>query len=192
MSRTLEPRTEIPDQWRWRTRDIVVTAVIGVAFGVVFFTFQAVWSALASLGPLQNVFYGVWLLPAVLAPLIVRKPGAALFAELVAAGLSMMMGSIWSLDVLLSGFLQGAAAEIVFAVTRYRSWSWPVLAVASLASAGAAFVHDWLIYYAAFSLDVVLLIGLFMAVSAVTLMPLAATLLARALRQAGVLEGFPA
>jgi energy-coupling factor transport system permease protein len=192
MTRTFEGRTATADQWRWRTRDIVVTAVIGVAFGVVFFMFQAVWGALAGLGPLQNVFYGVWLLPAVLAPLIVRKPGAALFAELVAAGLSMMMGSIWSLDVLLSGFLQGGAAEIVFAVTRYRSWSWPVLAVASLASALAAFVHDWLIYYAAFSLDVVLLIGLFMAVSAVILMPLAATLLARALREAGVLEGFPA
>ena len=65
---------------RWRTVDIVVTAVLGVAFGVVFWAWGLLWAAtgaaFTAFPPAQAVMYGVWLLPAVLAPLIVRKPGA--------------------------------------------------------------------------------------------------------------------
>jgi energy-coupling factor transport system permease protein len=175
----------------WRTRDIVVTAVIGVGFGVAFWLFQTIWGALNGLGPAQNVLYGVWLLPAIVAPLIVRKPGAALFAEIVAAGLSALLGSVWSVDVLLSGFLQGGAAELVFAATRYRVWTWPVLVAASLAAMAAAWVHDWIVYYPTASIDFIVAIGVFMAVSAIVLLPIAAVLLVRALRDTGVLEGFP-
>ena len=73
----------------WRTVDIVVTAAIAVAFGVVFWAWNFVWATaspmFAAVPPAQNILYGVWLIPAVLAGLVVRKPGAALFAELVAA-----------------------------------------------------------------------------------------------------------
>ena len=58
-----------------------------------------------------------------LAPLIVRKRGAAIFAEMTAAGVSALLGSQWGPDVLLSGFVQGAAAELVFAMTLYRSYA---------------------------------------------------------------------
>ena len=76
---------------RWRTRDIVVAAVIGVAFGVVFWVWGLIWyGPLQVIGelafPLRDLFYAVWLVPAVLGPLIIRKPGAALFTEMVAAG----------------------------------------------------------------------------------------------------------
>ncbi len=176
----------------WRTRDIVVTAVIAVAFGVAFVAFGVAWSGLNVLGPAQNLLYAVWLMPAIVAAVIVRKPGAALFAEMVAAGLSTLLGSQWGPDTLLSGFVQGAAAEMVFAFTLYRFWSWPVLAAASLASAAAAWVHDWVVYYPTYALDAILVIGAFMAVSAVVILPAAAILLVRALRETGVLEGFPA
>ena len=96
---------------RWRTRDIVVAAVIGVAFGVVFWAWGLIYAAAEPLfafaPPLRDVMYGVWLIPAVLAPLVIRKPGAALFAEMVAAVVSALLGTVWSIDVLLSGFLQG-------------------------------------------------------------------------------------
>ena len=179
------------DGSRWRTRDIVVTAVIAVAFGVGFWAFGLAWRALEVLGPAQNLLYGVWLLPAVFAPYIVRKPGAALFAEMVAAGVSTILGSQWGPDTLLSGFVQGAAAELVFAFTLYRAYSFPILAVAALASALAAWVHDWALYWAAFTFEAVAVIGVFMAVSAVVIIPAASILLARSLRRAGVLEGFP-
>ena len=180
------------DAAAWRTRDIVVAAVIAVAFGVAFVAFGVPWRALEFLGPAQNVLYGVWLMPAIVGALIIRKPGAALFTEMVAAGLSTLLGSQWGPDTLLSGFVQGAAAEMVFAFTLYRLWSWPVVAIASLASAAAAWVHDWVVWYPTLAIDAMLVIGAFMAVSALVLLPAAAILLVRALRNAGVLEGFPA
>jgi energy-coupling factor transport system substrate-specific component len=108
----------------WRTRDILVVAVLGVAFGVVFWAWGLAWGAFEPLNlvfpVLRDALYAVWLVPAVLAPLIVRRPGAALFAEMVAAGVSAILGSQWGVDTLLSGFVQGAAAELVFAFGLYR------------------------------------------------------------------------
>ncbi|MGZ8502334.1 MAG: ECF transporter S component [Candidatus Limnocylindrales bacterium] len=187
--------TAAPDT-RWRTRDIVIAAVIGVAFGVVFWAWGVIWSgpldiALAFAPPLKDLGYAVWLIPAVLAPLIIRKPGAALFAEMVAAGVSAFLGSVWGVDTLLSGFVQGAAAELVFAFTLYRLWGVPVLAVAAMASAAAAWIHDWALYYADTDLVVQLARGVAMAISAVVLVAGGSVALHRSLKRAGVLEGFP-
>ena len=130
-------------------------------------------------------------MPAVLAPLIIRKPGAALFAEMVAAGVSAFLGSVWGVDTLLSGFVQGAAAELVFAFALYRSWSFPILALAAIASAAAAWIHDWALYYADVDSGVQLARGVAMAISAVVLVAGGSVALHRSLKRAGVLEGFP-
>jgi energy-coupling factor transport system substrate-specific component len=178
----------------WRTRDILVAAVIGVVFGVVFAAWNAVWLLVAPASaavPLHAfLIYGVWLVPAVLAPLVVRRPGAAVFAEMVAAGVSVLFGSPWGPDVLLSGFVQGAAAELVFAMTLYRNWSLAVLGIAALASAAAAWVHDWVLYYpdADVPLQVFRLVA--MGASALVIVAGGSLLLHRSLRRAGVLEGF--
>ncbi len=180
----------------WRTRDIVVTAVIGVVFGVVFQVWNLFWGAFDPLfvlfPPAKNLFYGVWLVPAVLAPLVVRKPGAALFAELVAAALSAFIGSQFGPDAILSGVVQGGAAELVFWAARYRRWSFPVLALAGIASAAAAWVHDWIVWYPTNAVDFQIWVGVSMAISAVVIAAGGSVLLARALRQAGALKGFPA
>lgn len=191
-----EPGVVQSDPARWRTRDIVVTAIIGVAFGVVFWVWNLAWGGFDALfvfaPPAKDLLYAVWLVPAVLAPLIVRKPGAALFAEMVAAGVSTLIGSQWGPDTLLSGFVQGAAAELVFAFVLYRRWSFPVLAVAAVAAAAGAWIHDWVLYYADASLEVQLVRGVMMAISAVVIVAGGSVALMRSLRQAGVLEGFPA
>jgi len=182
---------------RWRTIDIVVAAVIAVAFGIVFWAWGAfVWTATGPLftaaPPAQYVLSGVWLMPAVLGGLVIRKPGAALFSELVAAGLSVFLGGTpWGPDALLSGFVQGAAAELVFAFTLYRNWTLPVLVVAAVASAAAAWIHDWAIYYS--TVDPVLQIvrGIAMGISAAVIVAGGSVALHRALKRAGVLEGFP-
>jgi energy-coupling factor transport system substrate-specific component len=182
----------------WRTRDIVVAAVIAVAFGVVFQVWNTLWSGGAFDAvfvfwpPAKDVAYGMWLVPAVLTPAIIRKPGAALFAEMVAAGVSVLFGSPFGPDTLLSGFVQGAAAELIFAFTLYRSWGFPVLAVAAIASAAAAFVHDWALYYASTTVDVQTVRGIMMAISAVVITAGGSVLLVRALRPTGVLDGFDA
>jgi len=175
----------------WRTRDIVVAAVIGVVFGVVFTAWNQLYAGLdAVTKPFSDVIYGMWLVPAILAPLVIRKPGAALFAEMAAAGVSAFLGSQWGPDTLLSGFVQGAAAELVFAFVGYRRWSYAVVAVAAIASALAAWAHDWVIYYADVSVELQLLRLAFMAISAVVIAGLLSLALARSLDRAGVLGGF--
>ena len=184
----------VPDT-RWRTRDIVIAAVIGVAFGVVFWGWGLAWSALdpvfAFAPAAKDLLYAVWLVPAVLAPLIIRKPGAAVFSEMVAAGVAALIGSQWGVDTLLSGFLQGAAAELVFAFTLYRVWSFPVLALAAAASALAAWLHDWVLYYAEVDTTIQVVRGIAMVISAVVIVAGGSVALVRSLRRSGVLEGFP-
>lgn len=180
---------------RWRTRDIVVAAVLGVTFGVVFWAWGLAWNVFEPLNAVfpvaRDLLYAVWLMPAVLAPLVIRKPGAALFAEMVAAGVSALLGSAWGVDTLLSGFVQGAAAELVFAFTLYRLWAFPVVAVAAVASAAAAWIHDWVLYYPEIAVDLQVARGVAMALSAVVIVAGGSIALVRSLRRAGVLEGFP-
>ena len=182
-------------QTGWRTVDIVVAATIAVAFGVVFWAWNLVWAATALLfvafPPLQYLIYGVWLMPAVLGALIVRKPGAALFTEVVAASTSALLGSQWGLDAVVSGLLQGGAAELVFLIARYRRFGLGTALVAGAAAAIGAWVHDMAVYFPGTPVDLQLAMGAFMVVSAVLVAGLGSHLLARALARAGVLSQFP-
>ncbi|HYV21330.1 MAG TPA: ECF transporter S component [Candidatus Bathyarchaeia archaeon] len=182
--------------WSWRTVDIVVAAAIAIAFGVVFWAWNQLWAAATpafiAIPPAQNILYGVWLIPAVLAGLIIRKPGAALFTELVAASVSAILGSQWGLDAVVSGALQGLGAEIVFLVVGYRRWTLAVALIAAVGTAIAAWVHDTPLYYADIGLGPQLVILVFMVVSAIVIAGIGSWLLMRSLVQTGVLAQFPA
>jgi energy-coupling factor transport system substrate-specific component len=180
--------------WTWRTVDIVVAAAIAIAFGVVFWAWNQVWAAatpaFVAIPPAQNILYGVWLVPAVLAGLIIRKPGAALFTELVAASVSAILGSQWGLDAVVSGALQGLGAEIVFLVVGYRRWTIAVALIAAIGTAIAAWIHDTPLYYADLDLSAQLVILAFMVVSAIVIAGVGSWLLMRSLVQTGVLAQF--
>lgn len=179
---------------RWRTVDILVVAAIAVAFGVVFWFWNAfVWVWLKPLGePWEYAISGVWVMPAVVAPLIVRKPGAALFAEMVAAIVSVILGSQWGLDTLLSGFVQGAGAELVFGFAMYRSFG-PLVAL--LAGAGAGIgeaLHDIPVWFPTATREVQIGVASLEILSAAIVAGLGGWLLVRALRRTGALQTFPA
>jgi len=179
----------------WRTVDIVVTAAIAVAFGVVFWAWNALWAAttpaFVAVPPAQNILYGTWLAAGVIAGLVVQKPGAALFAELVAASVSLVLGSQWGLDAALSGLFQGAGAELGFAIFRYRRFDLIAAALAAALAAVGAWIHDTPLYYAELPLVDQLVIGAFMLVSAVIIAGIGSAWLVRALVQTGVLAQFP-
>src|SRR3954467_5314154 len=118
-------------QTRWRTVDIVVASIIAVAFAAVFAGWNQLWGALDSFAlPWRAVIYGVWLIPGVLGPLVIRKPGAGLFTEVLAASVSALFGSAWGLVVVGSGLIQGIGGEFGFAATGYRSYKLPNALVA--------------------------------------------------------------
>jgi energy-coupling factor transport system substrate-specific component len=184
------PSTEL---FRWRTVDIVVVALLAVAFGVVFWAWGTyVWAWGSFLGPqTESLLTGVWLLPAVVCPLIVRRPGAALFGELVAAVVSALLGSYWGLDTLLSGLLQGAGAEVVFLITMYRAWN-PVIAILAAAGAGIGeAIHDLIVSYPGLDYAGRAAIGAAEIVSAIAIVGIGGWFLVRALRRTGALQTFP-
>jgi energy-coupling factor transport system substrate-specific component len=177
----------------WRVVDIVVTSVLGVAFGVVFWQWGVVWAPLflGAVNPLAYLVSGVWLAPAVLAALVIQKPGAALFAETLAATVSALLGSAWGLDTVASGIMQGAGAELVFAATFYRSFGLPVALLAGAAAAVGEWLHDMTIYYPQTVLELQLGYGAFMLISGVLIAGLGSWLLTRAMIRTGVLAPFP-
>lgn len=185
------------DSNSWRTVDIVVASVIAVAFGVVFWAWGLLWSAtdaaFAFFPPAQAVLYGVWLIPAVLAGLIIRKPGAALYCETVAAIISALLGSQWASIVILQGLMQGIGAELAFAAFRYRSFRLPVAVLAGALTGLGAAIFDFVYWNKAFDFASYRLpYALITIVSATIVAGLGAHVLTRALANTGVLDRFPA
>lgn len=177
----------------WRVVDIVVTAVLGVAFGLVFAGWNVLTLPLFSgqVNPLAYLVSGVWLLPAILAGLVIRKPGAALGAEVLAAFVSALFAPVWGLDAVLSGAVQGAGAELVFAAVFYRSFGLPIAILAGIGAAVGEWLHDMPIYYPETAFSVQLAYGVFMLISGAVVAGVGSWLLTRALRATGVLAPFP-
>ena len=131
---------------RWRVIDIVTAAVLGVACGLIFVAWNPVGGAAFDvfgkfLPGLSGLVTGIWLLGGTLGGYVIRKPGAALFVELLAATVSMGLGSQWAIATLYSGLAQGLGAEIVFALVAYRRFTVWVAAAAGALS----FACEWVL-----------------------------------------------
>ncbi|WP_424465886.1 ECF transporter S component [Pseudoclavibacter helvolus] len=140
------PAKPAKSRFRWRVIDIVTAAVLGVATGLIFIVWNSVgyawFTVMDAFTPgVGGIAVGIWLLGGVLGGLIIRKPGAALFVEVLAASVSMLLGSQWSIETVYSGIAQGLGAEIIFALFFYKRFG---LGVAMLAGAGAA-VAAWVL-----------------------------------------------
>ncbi|WP_051208470.1 ECF transporter S component [Propionicicella superfundia] len=182
--------------WAWRGADFVVAAVFGIAMGVVFIAWDYLlntpWTAITlAFPPAASLALGVWLLPAIGGGLIVRRPGAALFVELVAAILEYLLGNPWGPGVLVSGLLQGLGVELVLAAFRWRRFGPAVAMLAGAASATVEIVvYEWWSYAAEYSWPWKLAMLAFAVVSGLAA-GLAGHALVRALARTGALSGFP-
>ncbi|GAA0812633.1 ABC transporter permease [Spirilliplanes yamanashiensis] len=179
---------------RWRTIDIVVASVIAVAFGVIFWAWGLLWNGPADAIPLpfRAVLYGVWLVPAVLGGLVVRKPGAAFYTLTLAALVSVALGTSWGWTLVLQGPIEALAAELAFAAFAYRAWNLPVALLAGALAGVAAAVYDAFVWYGGTSWATMRLPYIAItALSALVVAGLGSVYLTRALAQTGVLDRFP-
>ncbi len=132
------------NRFTWRVVDIVVAAILGVVCGFIFLGWNTVGGAAFEIfGKLTpgfgGIVVGVWQIGGVLGGLIIRKPGAAVFVEVLAASISAALGSQWGISTIYSGLAQGLGAELVFLAFFYRKSN---LVTAMLAGAGAA-IGNW-------------------------------------------------
>ncbi|MGD6979357.1 MULTISPECIES: ECF transporter S component [Citricoccus] len=181
----------------WRVVDIVVAAVVAVASGVVFWAWNLAYAGLGGVflafPPSSGLVAGMWLFPAVLGALLIRRPGAALFTELVAAAVSALLGSQFGLTVLASGLVQGIGAELVFLLFLYRRFTLPMALVAGAAAGVAcglneAFLFAW---FPEYTLAWKWLYVGFTGISGVVIAGLLSWLATRALAATGALAALP-
>lgn len=178
---------------RWRVVDIVVASVIAVAVGVIFWIWSQGYTVIAAVTtafpPLAGLYTGGWLIAGVLGGLLIRKPGAALYCELIAAAVEGLLGTHFGMTVIISGLLQGFAAELAFAAFRYRTWNLPVTLLAGLFSGIALGVNENFLYNAEWAGEWKLVYVLLTALSGMVIAGLLSWLGYRGLRQTGVLSG---
>ena len=131
----------------WRVIDIVTAAVLGVACGLIFWVWNGLgyagFKAFDALTPgLGGLFTGIWFLGGTLGGLIIRKPGAALFVEVLAASVSAVLGSQWGIATLYSGLAQGLGAELIFLAFAYRRFGLTVSILSGMGAAVGAFILE--------------------------------------------------
>ena len=110
----------------WKTRDLLVTAVIGIVFGLVFAgAMNLSMILMAGLTPLISVILvmPVSVAAGMTALYIIRKPGTAIISELL-SGLIMMPFTLYGFAALPGRLMEGVLYEAPFLVTRYRRWGW--------------------------------------------------------------------
>lgn len=190
----IAPVTTSP--YAWRVIDIVIASVIGVASGVVFWAWGLAYNGLSA--PLQilpgfsSILGGGWLFAGVLGGLVVRKPGAAIYTELLAAVVSALVGTQWGFLTLESGLVQGLGAEIVLAIFLYRKFT---LGVAALAGAGAGValaINDLILWYPGVDLLFQSVYFVSAIVSGIVIAGIGSYYLVKALAKAGALQRFAA
>lgn len=181
---------------QWRGIDFVTLAVLGIAFGVAFWGWDValypVISAAIVFPPLGSLTLGVWLIPAVVGALLVRRPGAALYTEVIAATVETILGNQWGPLVLVSAGLQGLGVEIAVALFAWRRFGPSVAMLAgTLAALLELTIYEWWVYMPEYdwawrfiALGAAVLSGIVVA-------GLGGWAIVRALAATGVVDAFP-
>ncbi len=102
------------------TAYLLTCAAIGVAGGLMLAGAWALSVSLFVTVPFASVAVaGLWLVPAVIALRLLRRPGAGLVVGLVAG---LAMAPVWSVTAVATTMFWSAFAEAPFTLTAYRRW----------------------------------------------------------------------
>ncbi|QKS12118.1 ECF transporter S component [Curtobacterium sp. Csp1] len=189
------PSTTLRRSLRWRVVDIVVASVLAVAIGVVFKLWEFGYEPLSAGAALvlpgsQSLFGGVWLLAGPIVAIVVRKPGAALYAEMVAASVEALLGTQWGWLTLEAGLVQGLGAELVLALFLYRVYRLPVVVLAGAAAGLALGINDTVLWYPGLDVGFKAVYVVCAVVSGAVIAGAGSWAIVRALAATGVLSQF--
>jgi len=194
MSRTITASGPLT---RWRTIDLLTCAFLGVAFGVAYWAWALAYTVpsnfvSAGFPPLGALLNWPWLVAGIVGMLVIRRPGAAVFTELLAAVVEALIGNQWGgAATLLSGFLQGLGVEIGFAIFGYAVFSWAPLLIGGFLGGAFEAVYEWYSYWTdwgwGYKISYLFLLGGSVAIFG----SLLAVGLTKLLANAGALNPFP-
>ncbi|MBS4207055.1 ECF transporter S component [Bacillus sp. FJAT-50079] len=165
--------------------DLLITIMIGVVFGITMKFWDDLYTVVKPIFPVaRQLLYGLWFMVGPFAFLLIRKPGVALLASVAAAGLSAFIGH--GFTVLIYGFAQGLAAELLFAAFRYKRFGVVIAGFAGIASCLASFLLDLVYGYANLELWALIVKYGLRIISAFIFTGIFAYLIVRALEATGV------
>lgn len=182
----------MPTHSAWTLRETLIVAVLGAVFGVLYLGWVQVWLVLQAIfGALtMDVVMGFWFIASIIAAAIIRKPGVALVSEVMAAAAQVLLGSPAGLLLLLTGLVQGAGAEAVFAATRWRRYSLAVLMAAGMGAAVFSFAYTWIRFdYGSLAPGLLVVMFVLRLASGALLGGLLGHVIVKALYRTGVLSG---
>lgn len=178
---------------KYKTKEIVVVAMVAAVIGVLFTLMDYAYMPLSAI--LGTVFmeltFAIYMLSPALPMYIVRKPGVAIFGALVAAGVNLLLGSPYGLQLVLAHTLEALGVEIAYAIGKYDAKN-KTLVIAQILGAVFVFGRDlyfWnspICYGAAVGTGVVVV----RLLSSVVLGILLVKVITSALNKTGVLKGF--
>src|SRR5690606_32022777 len=136
---------------RWRTIDLVTVAMLGVAIGLAFWGWSQLYHIISAatavaFPPISGLLSGPWLLGGVVGALVVRKPGAAMATEVVAASVEALLGNGWGLSNLVIGAVQAFGVEVVLAILLWRRFGLLAALAGGAASAVCNAIYSWVLY----------------------------------------------
>lgn len=173
--------------------EIVLTTVVSVALGVSFWGWTFVYEVVKPLLKVSGLSYlaaGFWIFASVFLSQIVRKPGIALIASIVAAFVESLL-THWGIISVLWGIVQGLGAEIIFMLFLYRKWDLKVLLLASIVSATFSYALDYSLYdYKNLSLGFNLIQLISFLISSVFLAGVLSSIVSKRLLKLGILDQF--
>jgi energy-coupling factor transport system permease protein len=176
----------------WTLREILIVAFLGAVFGVLYLAWVQVWLITQAIfGPVtMDVVMGFWFIVSIIAAAIIRKPGAALLSEVLAAVVQVLLGSPAGLLLIVTGLVQGAGAEAVFAATRWKNYRLPVLMAAGVGAAVASFIYTWIRFdYGALAPGLLIAMFVLRCLSGALLGGMLGHWVTQALYRTGVLSG---
>lgn len=182
----------------WRGIDLVLGAVLAVALGVAFWgwdstLYHVVEAAAVGYAPIGSLALGVWVLPAVAGALLIRRPGAALYVELIAASVETLLGSKWGWLVMLSGLLQALGVELAMWLWRWRRFDMVAAVLGGVLGAVLEIcLYEWWQYVPQLAWIHKLVYLGFGMISCAVIAGLGGAALVRALARTGVIDAFPA
>lgn len=180
------------NRFHWSLREILIVAVLGAVFGALYLAWVQIWLiAQALFGAVtMDVVMGFWFIVSIIAAAIIRKPGVAIISEVLAALAEILLGSPAGLMLLLSAFIQGAGAEVVFAATGWRNYRLPVLMMAGIGAAIFSFIYTWFLFnYSALAPGLLIAMFVLRCLSGALLAGLLGHVIVEALYRTGVLSG---
>lgn len=178
-----------------KLNNYILISLISIVFGVIYYSAIYLGGILTSiltplgLGVLGFApFYGIWTMAPIVSLHLIRKPFVGIITALIASLIEVLLGSMFSWIVIISGLLYGVAIELIFAIYKYKDYSYKTTIIASIATTILSFPYTvWAYGYYELEVKIIFLIYIIQLVSTIIFTGLLAKYLCNKIEDTGAI-----